>query len=98
MEVNLEALRRREPQSSAIGRYAEIARLATGESSATADDAVRWAAALCRRLEVPGLRAYGVAESDVDALAADAARASSMKGNPIPLTGEELKEIVRRSL
>jgi len=98
MEINVEALRRRAPESPALERYAEIARLVTGRSNATAEDGVRWADALCRRLEIPGLRAYGVSETDIPGLSQDAARASSMKSNPIALTKEELREIMARSI
>ena len=55
-------------------------------------------AALCRKLDVPRLRAYGVAEAGIPDLVAKAALASSMKGNPIALTGEELRQIVSASL
>jgi alcohol dehydrogenase class IV len=98
MEINVEALRRRAPESPALERYTEIGRIVTGRGDATAEDAVRWTAMLCRRLEIPGLRAYGVSEADIPALVEGAARASSMKANPIVLTEEELREIVVRAL
>ena len=44
MEINVEAPRRRAPDSPALRRYAEIGRLATGKPQAEAEDAVRWAA------------------------------------------------------
>jgi alcohol dehydrogenase class IV len=98
MEINVEALRSRAPERPALERYSEIARLLTGRSDATAEDGVRWVAALCRRLKIPGLRAYGVTEADIPALIEDAARASSMKANPIVLTAEELREIITRAI
>ena len=98
MEINVAALRRRDPRNPALERYAQIARLATGRPQAEAEDAVRWAAILCRKLEIPGLRAYGVTESDIPALAEGAARASSMKANPIALAEDELGEIARRAI
>jgi alcohol dehydrogenase class IV len=98
MEINVEALRRRAPRNPALARYAEIARLATGRPQAEAEDAVRWAAMLCRKLEIPGLRSYGIADDDFPALIEGAARASSMKANPIVLTEEELREILRSAM
>jgi alcohol dehydrogenase class IV len=98
MEVNVEALRRRAPDSPALKRYGEIARLLTGKPQDEPEDAVRWVATLCRKLEIPGLRAYGVTEGDLDGLVEGAARASSMKANPIELTPEELREIAVRAL
>jgi alcohol dehydrogenase class IV len=59
---------------------------------------VRWIAELCRKLEIPGLRAYGVGPEDIPALVEKAAQASSMKANPVALSREELIEIVTDSL
>jgi len=96
--INVEALRRRAPESRALGRYDEVARLLTGKPHATAADGIEWIAALCRRFEIPALRAYGVTANDTPLLASRAAEASSMKGNPIKLTREELDEIIARAI
>jgi len=98
MVMNVEALRRRAPESGALRRYDEIARLLTGSSNAGAGDGVRWVSELCRRLEIPPLRVYGVTESDLEAVVERAAEASSMKGNPIALEKAELREIAARAL
>jgi alcohol dehydrogenase class IV len=102
MEVNVRALRARAPGNARtperMTRYDEVARLMTGRPHATAPDGVAWIAALCQNLEIPPLRTYGVAESDLPVLVEKAAQASSMKGNPIVLTEEELREIVSRAL
>ena len=96
MDVNIRALRARAPEK--LTPYDEIARLISGRPHATASDGVAWIAALCQRLEIPPLRTYGVTESHVALLAEKAAQSSSMKGNPIVLHDEELREIVSRSL
>jgi len=98
MEVNVRALGVRQPESPALARYEEIARLLTGRPQASARDGVRWVTDLCLRLEIPPLRAYGVRAADLPDLAAKAAGASSMKGNPIALTPDELHEIISRAL
>ena len=98
MEVNVRALRARAPESKALARYEEIARLVTGRPQATPEDGIRWVAALRRRLEIPPLRAYGVSEADVPVLVEKAAKASSMKANPIVLTPEELREALSGSM
>jgi alcohol dehydrogenase class IV len=98
IEVNVEALRRRDPKNPALRRYDEIARLLTRLPHAIADDAVLAIANFCDRLEIPPLRTYGVTEADIPGLAEKAAQASSMKGNPIQLTTDELREIARRAL
>ena len=96
MGVNVRAIRARAPEK--LQRYNEVARLITRRPHATAWDGVAWTAALCRRLEIPPLRAYGVTESDLGLLVEKAAQASSMKGNPTVLTEEELLEIISLSL
>ena len=57
----------------------------------TASNGSRNSAASC---EIPPLRTYGVSEADIPGLVDKAAKASSMKGNPIVLEPEELREIV----
>ncbi|HEY1219467.1 MAG: iron-containing alcohol dehydrogenase [Bryobacteraceae bacterium] len=98
IEINVEALRRRAPESRALRRYHEVARLLTGKPHATAADGVEWIAALCRRFEIPPLSAYGVTAADIPLLASRAAEASSMKGNPIALTQDERAEIIGRAI
>jgi alcohol dehydrogenase class IV len=96
MEVNLRAVRSRVPEK--VGRFEEVGRLLTGRSGATAEDGVGWIADLVRRLEIPPLRSYGVTDADVEGVVEKAARASSMKGNAVELTRDELREIVTRAL
>ena len=98
MQINVAALRARDPDSPALARYQEVAALVTGEPAATIEEGLAWVAALCRALDVPGLARYGMRESDVVALVAKARVASSMKGNPIALTDAELSEIATRAL
>jgi alcohol dehydrogenase class IV len=96
MAVNLHALKQRRPE--VLVRFTEVARLLTGSPHAGPSDAVDWIAALCRRLEVPPLAAYGITSAGLPELVRKAAQASSMKGNPIALTEDELREIVTRAL
>jgi alcohol dehydrogenase class IV len=91
MAVNLRA-------APATGRFHEVARLTTGNPHASAADAVTWIADLCRKLEIPGLGMYGITVRDAPELAAKAAQASSMKGNPVMLSSEDLQEIIVRAL
>ncbi|HEY2013183.1 MAG TPA: iron-containing alcohol dehydrogenase, partial [Bryobacteraceae bacterium] len=90
MAINVEALRRRESGGQHLRRYDEVARVLTGSPQATAEDGVRWTAQLCRKLEIPPLGAYGVGAGDIPDLVEKAAKASSMKANPIVLAPEEL--------
>jgi alcohol dehydrogenase class IV len=96
MEVNVHAVRVRTPEK--IARFDEVARLITANPQAQAEHGVAWVGALVRWLEIPPLRTYGVTQADVPMLVEKAAQASSMKGNPVALTEEELCEIISRSL
>jgi len=98
MVINVQALRQRDPQGPALRRYDEVSRILTGDDSATAADGVAWVSALCRELRVPSLSAYGVTEADMPEIVAAASRSSSMRGNPIVLTAEEMGEILQRAL
>jgi alcohol dehydrogenase class IV len=53
---------------------------------------------ICDELAVPHLSAHGLVEAHFDTLVDKAAAASSMKGNPIQLTRDELLGIVQRAL
>ncbi len=94
MAANVAALRTRAPQHPALERYAAIAHLLTGRKDASAEDGIEWVQALCAELNVPALRAWGIAEADLAGVVEKAARASSMQANPLPLTDEELLAVV----
>jgi len=74
-------------------RFDELARLLTGCHDAVAADGERFVIDIVNMLCIPSLRSYGIAAADVDLIVPQAAAASSMKGNPIALTAEELREI-----
>ncbi len=97
MEVNIRALRSRQPESPILPRYDEVARLVTGKADATADEGVAWAYALRDALAIPALGGYGIVADDYADIVAKAGRANSMKGNPLPLTDAELTEIIEKA-
>ena len=98
VETNLRALRARGQASSALGRYEHVGRLLTGRTTATAEDGVAWVRDTCRAFGIPPLRAYGVSAADIPVLVADAMKASSTKGNPLPLTTGELEELLQGAM
>jgi len=98
MDVNVRALTQRDRDNPACQRYAEVARFLTGSPQAQAADGVQWVQDLCRDLAVPPLRTYGLTEADFATVTENAARASSMQGNPLRLEPEELTEILQRAL
>lgn len=98
MKVNLRALRDRQPCSPAIRRFEEVARLLTGNVTAEPEEGVCWVENLVRDLHIPRLSLYGIADSHIAELIPKAAIASSMKGNPLPLTAEELTGVLRLAI
>ncbi len=98
MRTNLDALRRRQPESPALERYREVAALLTGNTGAHAEDGVLWVEALRADLGIPCLSHWGVAAADAPSLAAQAAESNSMKANPIRLTASELEALLLAAL
>ena len=94
VEINVRALRARAPTSPALARYDEVARALTGRVDARAEDAAAWLRALVDELKIPMLSKYGVVADDVSGVVEKARKASSMRGNPIELTDEELEEVL----
>jgi alcohol dehydrogenase class IV len=98
MEANLKALEERQPGHPALQRYAEIAKILTGDDSADARDGVSWAQRIVSDLEIPKLSQYGMIEAQVPEAVEKTLKASSFKGNPIPLDARELTEILEKAL
>ncbi len=96
-EINLRALSQRASANPATWRYDEVAQLLTGRKDAVAQDAVVWLTDLLARLEIPPLRMYGIRREDFPEIVAQSAKSSSMKGNPIMLTDDELTEILEKA-
>lgn len=97
MEVNVRALRSRELGSAVISRYDKVAQWVVGRTTAQADDGVRWVKDLCATLNVPSLAEFGLTERDFPEVIAKAQKSSSMKGNPIKLTDDELLKILKKA-
>jgi alcohol dehydrogenase class IV len=98
MEVNVKSLRSRAPDSEALARFDEVARIITTKDTARAADGVEWVHNLCRQLQVPPLSTFGIRETDIPLVVEKSKNASSMKGNPIRLTEEELTDILKRAV
>jgi alcohol dehydrogenase class IV len=101
MRANIEALREgrsQSPQSRALERYRAIARILTGDPEAIPEDGARWVQSLVHQLSIPSLATYGIGMRDIPALVEKAARASSMKANPVVLTQARLTQVIENSL
>jgi alcohol dehydrogenase class IV len=98
MAANVNALLHRDSQNAALDRYDEVARIITADSEAYAIDGVTWIQRLAQKLALPTLSTYGVEEAAFQTIIEKAQRASSMKGNPITLTDEELHLILQKAI
>jgi alcohol dehydrogenase class IV len=99
MDVNLRALRDRAPEHQALARMTEVASLLTGHPEATPEEAIGWLQDLTTALSIPGLASYGLDDdAEIAEVVTAAQKASSMRGNPIELTDQEVSEILTRSL
>ncbi|MEA2068454.1 MAG: iron-containing alcohol dehydrogenase, partial [Verrucomicrobiota bacterium] len=97
-EANINAMEERAAENPALGKYREVARLITGSGNAELEDALLWIKETCMQMLVPGLEDLGVGQADIPAIVEKAKNASSMKGNPIQLTDEELSDILTDSM
>lgn len=93
-EANVRALLEREPESPALGRYAQAARWLTGRGEANERDAASACEAMRSALGIARLEEQGVRREDFDAIVEASAKASSMKGNPVALTRDEMLSIL----
>jgi alcohol dehydrogenase class IV len=81
-----------------LGRFAHVATCLTGVPDAAPEDGLHWIEHTCALFEIPTLSAYGLSDRDTQVVVAKAARASSMQGNPVTLSAEELAEVFRAAL
>ena len=101
IEANVHALRaerRADPGLDPLGRYAEVARLLTGEPTASVEDGLTWIRETLALLAVPGLAGFGLGPEDADDVVAKAMTSSSMQGNPVTLSHDELKAVFLQAL
>src|SRR5215208_1793808 len=98
MQANIEALETHQPENPAFARYVEVAKILTGEETASAQDSVTWTRELVDRLGIPGLSTYGMSTAQFPEAVEKTMKANSFKGNPIALNENELVNILERAL
>jgi alcohol dehydrogenase class IV len=98
MDINVRAMQERASDHPALRRTTEVAVLLTEEPDAIPEDAIAWLEQLTTALSIPGLASYGLNEPEIAEVVASAQKASSMRGNPIELSDDEVTEILTRSL
>lgn len=98
MRANIKALNERGEEPEKLERYRTVARLLTGNEKACAEDGIEWAVRTHEELRIPTLKDYGLRRENVPVVVEKAARASSMKANPVKLTTEELTEVLTAAI
>lgn len=96
--MNVKALTERDAENRALVRYSRVAQILTGDQEAKVVDGIEWLEDLTNDLGIPGLARYGMTEADIPAVIEKASRSSSMKGNPITLTDDEMAKILQEAL
>ncbi len=98
MDTNLRAIQKRTAKTLALSRFTEVSRLLTGNADAQPEDGVRWLQELCADLQISPLGKYGVTAADFPAIIAQSKVSSSMKGNPVALSDQELQSILEQAV
>ncbi len=94
MKKNIELLGEKEEGEAYIKRYKDIAIWITGNPQAMPEDIVEYLESLKRELKIPSLADIGIRKDDYPKIVEKAQKSSSMKGNPIRLSPEEMIDIL----
>ena len=97
MEVNIRALKKRDPDSISIDRYQEIFQLVTGNPIICVQDGLNWFGDFHAKLQIPSLKKLGILKINFSEIIRQSKVASSMKTNPVVLNDEELNEILEKA-
>mmetsp|Transcript_31051 Transcript_31051/g.41035 ORF Transcript_31051/g.41035 Transcript_31051/m.41035 type:complete len:459 (-) Transcript_31051:523-1899(-) len=101
--VNVQALTRevnsgKSEYQTYLDRHVEVAQIITGNINASAEDGARWLQEIAKDLGIPSLAEIGMTPDDYDKAVEFSAKSSSMKGNPIELSTEELLQILKAAV
>ena len=98
MEVNIKALESGRGDRSWIKRYDAIAATLTNSRNAKAMSGVEWVYRLRENLNISPLGDYGLDKKHIPDLVDKSSRASSMRGNPVQLTVDEMTSILLHAI
>jgi alcohol dehydrogenase class IV len=98
MAANISALINRTPDHPALERYAKVGKILCGDPSATAESGIQWVRNFCLHAKIQSLSNIGLTEAQFTNIIENAMKSSSMKGNPITLTVDELRNILQLSM
>lgn len=97
LEVNLDAVKSR-GTSAQLEKYNQLAQVLTGDEKSLASNSVTFIKEINDYLKISGLSKLGISEGDIDSIVSASKNSSSMKGNTLTLTEDELKKIIQMAI
>ena len=97
IEINIAAIKKQN-KFSLLEKFSEIACIFSGNVDATAEDGIESIKKLVSELNIPRLSAFGLTSCEFPELVENAKNSSSMKGNPVILSDDELYAALEKSL
>jgi alcohol dehydrogenase class IV len=79
-------------------RFEELAAMVSGGASRDPEKLFAWVAGLAVKMKTTGLARLGVTEKDFPVIVEQSLSASSMKGNPVPLSPDVVAGVLRAAL
>lgn len=98
LRVNLAAAQASVTNQRTVDRFRELAGILIGAEVPEPTAAIEWLAKLTAALAIPGLAAYGLQPEHFADIAHQGLAASSMKGNPVPLSQQVLEAVLGAAL
>jgi alcohol dehydrogenase class IV len=98
LATDFSALINRAPKHPVLVRYATVGKLLCGDPSATPAKGIQWIQDFCSHSNIRPLSSFGLAENQFNDIIEKALKSSSMKGNPITLYPDELRNILQMSM
>ncbi|MEA1967143.1 MAG: iron-containing alcohol dehydrogenase [Thermodesulfobacteriota bacterium] len=96
MEENVKQLRKNDSHSSALIKFQEVAGLLTADKEAAIEDGTEWIRDLVKYMKIPCLSDFGLDRAVCRSLGDKALKTSSIKGNPVELTREQITAILEK--
>lgn len=96
-EINIRSLNIRDPENPALERYQEAGRIINPLCAGIKYEIIDGLYELKEKLNIQGLKAFGIKKTEFSVIIEKAKNASSMKANPIILTDQELEEILEKA-
>lgn len=95
LKINERVLRERHPDNDFHQRLKELTSMIIGTHDADFEQTLEWIQGTVDMLKIPSLRSYGLTRKQLPSLVEKSMKASSMKGNPIQLSHDELTELIQ---